>query len=82
MDLVIRPIEPDEFVSFVRSVERAFGEHLEPAEVENERLVFEADRSLAVLDGDRIVGTAGAFSLSLTVPGARVPMAVPQIALD
>ena len=51
MDLAIRPIEPDEFVTFVRSLERAFGEHLEPAEVENERLVFEADRSLAVLDG-------------------------------
>jgi predicted acetyltransferase len=75
VDLAIRPIEPDEFATFVRSVERAFGEHLEPAEVENERLVFEADRSLPVLDGERIVGTAGAFSLTLTVPGARVPMA-------
>ena len=35
----------------------------------------EPDRSIAAYDGDRIVGTAGAFSFELTVPGGLLPAA-------
>lgn len=35
----------------------------------------EPDRAIAAYDGDRIVGTAGAFSFELTVPGGALPAA-------
>ncbi|MGW1747712.1 GNAT family N-acetyltransferase [Streptomyces sp. NPDC002092] len=56
---------------------RAFGGIPEPAE---ERALFreltETDRSIGAWDGDACVGTAGAFSFRLTVPGGgAVPAA-------
>src|SRR5689334_181445 len=75
MDIAIRTITPDEFEPLLRSIVRAFGEHLEPEEVEHERGMAEIDRSLAAFDGDRIVGAAAAYSFSLTVPGGSLPMA-------
>jgi predicted acetyltransferase len=75
MDVEIRPVAPDEFNQFMKATARAFGEHMKPEELDNERKVFEPERSLAVFDGDRIVGTTGAFSLEVTVPGGSLPMA-------
>jgi predicted acetyltransferase len=75
MDIEIRPIEASEFGTFARTIERAFGQYLRSDELEAERRVFEADRSLAAMEGGAIVGTAGAFSLELSIPGAIVPMA-------
>jgi predicted acetyltransferase len=75
MDVEIRPITAGEFESYIRAVERAFGEFIRPEDVANERKVFELDRSLAAFDGDRIVGTTGAFSLLVTAPGGPLPMA-------
>ncbi|MEU2924595.1 GNAT family N-acetyltransferase [Streptomyces sp. NPDC007251] len=56
---------------------RAFGAPAAPAEErELDRSLTEFDRSLAAWDGDEIVGTAGAFSFRMTVPGgAAVPAA-------
>ncbi|WP_225832156.1 GNAT family N-acetyltransferase [Streptomyces sp. NK08204] len=56
---------------------RAFGGGpTSPEERELDRSVTEFDRSLAAWDGDECVGTAGAFSFRLTVPGgASVPAA-------
>jgi predicted acetyltransferase len=66
----LRPITPDEFGAFGDVPTQAFNDTAWPAEaVEQERLVFEFDRSIAALDGDAIVGTASAYSFSLTVPG-------------
>jgi predicted acetyltransferase len=75
MDVEIRPVTSDEFEAYIRATERAFGHHPSPDEVANEGKIFEPDRSLAVFDGDRIVGTTGAFSLEVTVPGGALPMA-------
>jgi predicted acetyltransferase len=67
----LRPIEPDEWKAFVRACELAF--HREPHEVEYEvfAIRFPLERTVAAFDGDRIVGTAGAFEFRLTVPGHR-----------
>ncbi|MFE1776291.1 GNAT family N-acetyltransferase [Streptomyces sp. NPDC059008] len=54
----------------------AFGELPSPEELALRRELTEVERSLAVWDGQRCVGTAGAISFGLTVPGgAEVPAA-------
>jgi predicted acetyltransferase len=75
MDIDIRTIEPEEFEAFTRAGERAFSAYPEEEELENWRLVAEPGRYLVAVDDGRFVGTAGAFSLNLTVPGGEVPMA-------
>jgi predicted acetyltransferase len=37
--------------------------------------LIELDRALAAYDGERLVGTAGIFSMQVTVPGGELPMA-------
>jgi predicted acetyltransferase len=66
----LRPITSDEFDAFNEVPAQAFNEAAWPAEaIDQERLIFEFDRSLAAFDGDAIVGTAAAYSFQLTVPG-------------
>jgi len=66
----LRPITPDEFDAFSEVPTRAFNDSAWPAEaIDQERVIFEFDRSLAAFDGDAIVGTASAYSFQLTVPG-------------
>jgi predicted acetyltransferase len=74
MDVEIRPVTAEEFETFARAVERAFGSHVRDDEVAAWRPVFEPDLSLAALEGTDIVATAAAFSLVLSVPGGQVPM--------
>jgi len=85
----IRPVHQEEFTAFRFVDDHAFHATGSPQEriALSERL-FEPDRSLAVFDpesgafdapaatrdGD-IVGTAGAFSFQMTVPGAVLPVA-------
>ena len=70
----IRPVAADEFEEFVRADAASFGyAGFDRSVVERQRVAFEADRSLAVFDGDRIVGTAGSFSFELTLPGGSTP---------
>jgi predicted acetyltransferase len=66
----IRPVTVDEFAAFYAVGQQAFNSHW-PAEQarELELATFEPDRSLAAFDGDRIVGTAGAFTFQMAVPG-------------
>jgi predicted acetyltransferase len=72
----LRPITPDEFDAFVEVPTQAFNDAAFPPEaVEDERVVFEFDRSLAAFDGDVIAGTAAAYSFQLTVPGGTVDAA-------
>jgi predicted acetyltransferase len=75
MDIDIRPIKPDEFEAYTRAVGRSFGMHPRDEEVAVWRGVTEYERSLAAFEGTEIVGTAAAFSLEVTVPGGRLPMA-------
>jgi predicted acetyltransferase len=74
MDVEIRPVSQEEFETFARAVQRAFGSHLRDEEVASWRPVFEQDLSLAALEGTDIVATTAAFSLVLSVPGGQVPM--------
>jgi predicted acetyltransferase len=75
MDIDIRPIKPDEFDAYTRAVGRSFGMHPRDEEIASWRGVTEYERSLAAFEGTEIVGTAAAFSLDVTVPGGRLPMA-------
>ena len=53
-------------------MKRSFGRAPTPEMIEIWRPVCDFARSLAAFDGDQIVGTAGAFSFTLTVPGSTV----------
>jgi predicted acetyltransferase len=74
MDIEIRPIAVEEFDQFVTNLDRAFGDELRQEEIAMERRLFEPARSLAAFDDGRLVGSTGAFSLTLTVPGGSIPM--------
>ncbi|TPQ18550.1 GNAT family N-acetyltransferase [Streptomyces sporangiiformans] len=73
----LRVLSPDDWDKWYRTLMLAFGGAEESAE---ERDLWngltEFDRSIGVWDGDACVGTAGAFSFRVTVPGgALVPAA-------
>jgi len=66
----LRAITPDEFDAYCEVPVQAFNETEPLAEVvEQERGIFEFDRSIAAFDGGTIVGTTAAYSFQLTVPG-------------
>ncbi len=69
MQLEIRPITPDEFAEFRRVDNAAFGTVPGDDTLDEARRGFEIDRSLAAFDAGRIVGTAGAYSFDLILPG-------------
>ncbi|MFD7547571.1 GNAT family N-acetyltransferase [Streptomyces sp. NPDC059578] len=77
MTTELRVLRPDDWTVWYATLERAFGG---VAEAPEERALWqeltEKKRSLGVWDGDACVGTAGAFSFRMTVPGgAQVPAA-------
>ncbi len=74
MEIDIRPFEGDPR-AFLDAGELPFGDRAHDADVPHFAARFEADRSLAAFDGERVVGTAGAYSFELVVPGATVPAA-------
>jgi predicted acetyltransferase len=72
----IRPISDSEFPAFFAVIEHAFnGTYPTEPELQHELTVFEFDRSLAAFDGSGIVGTAGAVTFRMTVPGGAAAMA-------
>src|SRR5919201_4350323 len=75
MDLEFRTINEDEFDEFIRAVERGFGGHATPEELAVERSVAEITRNMVAIDRGRFVGTTGAYTFDLTVPGGVAPMA-------
>ncbi len=69
----IRPVSSEEFDAFQTVEMHAF--HGSPLSPDDRQLVvshLEFDRSLAAFDGDTPVGTAGAYTFQLTVPGSQV----------
>ncbi|MFE7135373.1 GNAT family N-acetyltransferase [Streptomyces sp. NPDC057638] len=77
MTTELRVLRPDEWDPWFSNLELAFGGI---QEAEEKRSLYrkhtEFERSLAVWDGTECVGTAGAFSFQVTVPGGQtVPMA-------
>ncbi|HZA60866.1 MAG TPA: GNAT family N-acetyltransferase [Actinomycetota bacterium] len=75
MDIEIRDIDETEFDEFFRLTSLAFGEHPDPKETENERLIFEPERSLAAFEGTTMVGSTMSATMRMTVPGGDVPLA-------
>lgn len=73
MDVEIRPIAEDEFETWMRAIESAFGGHVRPEDVQNERKVIDPARCLAAFDGDDIVGCASSVVFEMTVPGGTIP---------
>ncbi|WP_333762018.1 GNAT family N-acetyltransferase [Streptomyces sp. IBSBF 2390] len=66
-------LRPEDFDRWWEHLVRAFGGG--PSSTEERELdksLTEFDRSLVVRDGDAIVGTSGAFSFRMTVPGGAV----------
>ncbi|MEU0971217.1 GNAT family N-acetyltransferase [Streptomyces sp. NPDC005917] len=69
----LRVLRPEEFDGWWDHLTRAFGAGPSTAEERDlDRSLTEFDRSLAVWDGAELVGTGGAFSFRMTVPGGAV----------
>ncbi|HET8659219.1 MAG TPA: GNAT family N-acetyltransferase [Micromonosporaceae bacterium] len=74
-ELPLRTATPDDWAAISRLLYAAFNETSSEEQDEVDRQTFEPDRFLVVTEGAEIVGTAGAFTRDLTVPGAVVPAA-------
>ena len=76
MAIEIRATAPDEVAKALAPIWHYFGGRPEAEEVEQLGTILPLDRVLAALDGDQIVGGAGAYLFETTVPGgAQVPTA-------
>ncbi|GAA1538330.1 GNAT family N-acetyltransferase [Kribbella lupini] len=64
-----------EWGEIVRLLEMAFSSPWTEAQVEGVRPLWEPARSFVATDGREVVAHTSAFSLELTAPGARVPVA-------
>jgi predicted acetyltransferase len=71
MDLTIRSIAPEELQAFMRTLLHAFHDPELDEHLKAEALIYEPDRYFVALDGERFVGTAGACTTLLTLPGGR-----------
>ncbi|MER5744085.1 GNAT family N-acetyltransferase [Streptomyces sp. NPDC002225] len=73
MTTELRVLRPSEWNQWFECLELAFGGVPEsPEERELFQELTEPERSLGVWDGDDVVGTAGAFSFRVAVPGGAV----------
>ncbi|MDP6666427.1 MAG: GNAT family N-acetyltransferase [Dehalococcoidia bacterium] len=79
MTIELQPVTDENFTEWRKAVRQGFGEHVHPDDIARLRdNRVEIDRLVAAVDSgsERIVGTGGVDSYSLTVPGgATVPMA-------
>jgi len=73
MDVEIRTIAEEEFETWMRAIESAFGGHVSSEDVQNERRVIDPARCLAAFDGDEIAGCASSVVFEMTVPGGTIP---------
>lgn len=69
MDLELRAITEEEHPTWSRHIGRAFGEDNDDENIAAWLKLTELERTIAALDGGEIVGTAGAFSFDMAVPG-------------
>ncbi len=75
MSIEIRGIVPEQLDELRRTVALAFGQDPDDAELERDQRLLELGRNRGAFDGERLVGTAGAYSLDLSVPGGTMPAA-------
>jgi predicted acetyltransferase len=72
----IRPIKPAELDEYFRVMNQAFGGSTRPPadkRLERWRHLIDLDRTLAAFDEDALVGTAGTFAFTMTIPGGELP---------
>jgi predicted acetyltransferase len=72
MTFELRPIVPEELPAFKRADEYGFSHRQEPAPTRAGWAEAEIDRTVAVFDGDAIVGIGRNYSLDLTLPGGAI----------
>lgn len=79
MTLRVATIEDDDFEAFVTAISTPFAFDIPEDEKERRfaemRTLHEVDRARAAFDGDQIVGTLGAFTLPMTIPGGSCSVA-------
>jgi predicted acetyltransferase len=71
----IRPVTPDETAALVQAVNLGFGFDADPRRTESWSELNELERTRCAFDGRELVGTLGAYSFELAVPGATLPLA-------
>jgi predicted acetyltransferase len=71
-EIVLRNPTDAEFARFVAPLSIAFNEEPSVAAVEADRQTIELDRFIGALDGEDVVGCAGAYTFGLTVPGGEI----------
>jgi predicted acetyltransferase len=74
-EIVLRNPNAAELPRFMAPLSIAFNHSMSDAEIENELHTAELDRFVGALEGDSVVGCAGAYSFGLTVPGGEVASA-------
>jgi len=67
--LTLRAITEPEIPTFVQAIDLGFGNSTPDSRIEAETRIMECDRSFAVFDGAQIVGTIGAQTLPISLPG-------------
>jgi hypothetical protein len=72
-EYVLRAATADDHDRFVSLFATAMMFESTPTDLDRE--LFEPERALLAVDGDKLVGTAKAMSRDLSVPGAVVPAA-------
>lgn len=75
MDVDIRTCARDELPRFLRVVESAFGHGISQENIDRHVRVMEPDRMHAAFDGEEMIGTAGVYPFSFTVPGGPISAA-------
>ncbi len=70
--IVLRQPTEEEFSRFIAPLSIAFNQEMSDALIENDRQTIELDRFIGALDGDSVVGCAGAYTFRMTVPGGEV----------
>lgn len=72
VELLLRPIAPDELPAYLLADSYGFGYRPESAEEHAAWSDAELERTVAVFEGDEIVGTGRNYSLELTLPGGAI----------
>ena len=70
--ITLRNPRPDDLREFWRPLSDAFAEPLNDDEIERERPLLDYSRFVGAYEGETQVGTAGAYTLRLTIPGGEV----------
>ncbi|HLU73603.1 MAG TPA: GNAT family N-acetyltransferase [Nonomuraea sp.] len=75
MTYPIRPVDESEWPAYAAVLAEGFNWTPHPKQEERWKAQTEFDRTLAAFDGETLVGSTAAYSLTMTVPGGRLPVA-------